>query len=225
MNSIRSAMALTLLACAVSVSAQTQPLSPASISKSQPGKAMTSKEKIQQLKPATNLVELMQLLNTIHEQALLIEPYFMEDENILRLFGQGRIEDEQDSDGRLQYKQFFASERNLFLFPLRFMGAKSPPGYGSLTIGDFKTALPFGHELIEMYLLPGVEGSDPLHPLKPMTNESRVIAGTRPLATHPKGYWKYAQRNKTTNHLADLDVALDRDAQVLNIKLTQKGNQ
>lgn len=225
MNSIRSAMVLTLLVCAVSASAQTQPLPPAFISKSQPGKAMTSKEKIQQLKPATNLVELMQLLNTIHEQALLIDPYLMEDENILRLFGLGRIEDEQDADGRLQYKQFFASEGNPFRFPVRFMGAKTPPGYGSLTIGDYKLALPFGHELIEMYLLPGVEGSDPLHPLKPMTNEARVIAGTRPLATYPKGYWVYANSNTSADHRASLIVDLDRDAQVLNIKLTQRGAQ
>ncbi len=221
MNSIRSAIALTILVCAVSASAQTQPLQPAFISESQPGKAMTTKEKIQQLKPATNLVELMQLLNSIHDQALLIDPYFMEDENILRLFGQGRIEETKSPIGRSIFKRFEANEGNSFRFPIRIGGTPTPPGYGSLTIGDYKLALPFGHELIEMYLLPGVEGSDPLHPLKPMTNEARVIAGTRPLATHPKGYWVYATSNTTASHDASLIIDLDRNAQVLNIKLTQ----
>ncbi len=222
MNSIRSAIALTILVCAVSASAQTQPLPPAFISESQPGKAMTTKEKIQQLKPATNLVELMQLLNSIHDQALLIDPYFMEDENILRLFGQGRIEERKDPSGVLDSKRFFSSGNNPFQFLIRITSSPKPPGYGSLTIGDYKLAMPLGHELIEMHLMPGVQGSDPLHPLKPMTNEAREIAGRRPLATHPKGYWVYATSNTTIDHDASLIVDLDRNAQVLNIKLTQK---
>ena len=182
---------------------------------------MTTKEKIQQLKPATNYVELMQLLNTVHEQALLIDPYFMEDENILRLFGPGRIEETKSPIGRSIYKRFEANERNPLRFPMRISGTPTPPGYGSLTIGDYKLALPFDHELIEMHLMPGVKGSDPLHPLKPMTNEARNIAGGRPLATHSKGYWVYATSNTTADHDASLIVDLARNARVLNIKLTQ----
>jgi hypothetical protein len=225
MTAIRSAIALTVLAVAVSASAQNQQVPSAPISESQSKKVMTSKEKIQQLKPATNFVELMQLINIVHAQALLIDPYFMEDENILRLFGQGRIEERKDANGRHQFKQFFASENNPFRFPVRFMGAKTPPGYGSLTIGDYKLALPFGHELIEAHLLPGVQGDDPYGPLKPMTNEARNIAGGRPLATHPKGYWTYAQRIKAGDQDTRIYVVLDRNAQALNIDLTQKGTQ
>ncbi len=77
MKPIRLSIAVAVLACAVSAPAQNLPVATASIPESQPGKAMSTKEKIQQLKPATNLVEMMQLLKTIHEQVLLIDPYFM----------------------------------------------------------------------------------------------------------------------------------------------------
>jgi hypothetical protein len=223
MNPIRLSIAVAVLACAVSAPAQNLPVSTAPLSESQPGKAMTTKEKIQQLKPATNLVELMQLLKVIHEQVLLIDPYFMEDDNILRLFGQGRIEERKDPNSRHQFKKFIADESNPFQFLVQLMGAKKPPGYGNLTIGDYKRALPFDHELIETYLLPGVQGSDPLGPLKPMTNEAMSIAASRPLATHPKGYWVYATSNTTASHDASLIIDLERNAQVLNIEMTQKG--
>jgi len=126
---------------------------------------MTTKEKIQQLKPATNFVELMQLLRAIHEQALLIDPYFMEDKNILRLFGRGTIEERKNPNGRNKFKRFIPGERNPLRFPIWLMGAKTPPGSGSLAIGDYKLALPFDHALIETHLIPGVQGEDPYGPI------------------------------------------------------------
>ncbi|PVE43955.1 hypothetical protein [Limnohabitans planktonicus] len=137
-------------------------------------------------------------------------------------FGQGRIEERKDPSGVLDSKGFFSIGNNPFQFLIRITSSPKPPGYGSLTIGDYKRVLPFDHELIEKHLMPGVNGSDPLGPLKPMTNEARVIAGTRPLATHPKGYWVYANSNTTASYDASLIIDLDRNAQVLNIKLTQK---
>lgn len=225
MNTLQRMVLWMALACGAIAPAQAQPSPPSTTPLPQQGETMATKEKIQQLKPATNFVELMQLLRAIHEQVLLIDPYFMEDENILRLFGQGTIQEQQDPNGRNQFKRFIPSERNPLRFPIWLMGAKTPPGYGSLVIGDYKLALPFNHELIETYLIPGVQGEDPYGPLKPMTNEARDIAGGRPLATHPKGYWKYLTREKTTSHMADVYVVLDLNAQVLKIDLTQKGYQ
>lgn len=221
MNTLQRMVLWMALACGAVAPAQAQPSPPSTTPLPQQGETMTTKEKIQQLKPATNFVELMQLLRAIHEQALLIDPYFMEDENILRLFGQGRIEERKNPNGQNQFKRFIPSERNPLRFPIWLMGAKASPDSGSLAIGDYKLALPFNHELIETYLIPGVEGDNPLGPLKPMTNESRDIAGGRPLATHTKGYWTYSQRNKTADHNALVIVDLDRNAQVLKIDLTQ----
>lgn len=221
MNTLQRMVLWMALACGAVAPAQTQPSPPSTTPLPQQGETMTTKEKIQQLKPATNFVELMQLLRAIHEQALLIDPYFMEDENILRLFGQGRIEERKNPNGRNQFKQFISSESNPLRLPIWLMGAKTSPGSGSLTIGDYKLALPFNHELIETYLIPGVQGEDPYGPLKPMTNEARDIAGGRSLATHPKGYWTYAQRIKTADHNTLVIVDLDRNAQVLKIDLTQ----
>eukprot|EP01032_Pedospumella_encystans_P014154 gene14154-16279_t len=130
-------------------------------------------------------------------------------------FGQGRIEERKDPSGVLDSKGFFSIGNNPFQFLIRITSSPKPPGYGSLTIGDYKRVLPFDHELIEKHLMPGVNGSDPLGPLKPMTNEARVIAGTRPLATHPKGYWVYANSNTTASYDASLIIDLDRNAQAI----------
>lgn len=186
---------------------------------------MTSAEKIKQLQPATNPVELMQLLRAVHEQGLLIDPSFMEDENILRLFGEGRIEERRSASGRLNFKRFIAGEKNNLQFPIRISGVKQAPGFGGIYIGGVEGKLPFNYELIETYLLPGVQGEDPYGPLKPMTNEARNKAGGRPLATHPKGYWVYWDRKKSPVHSASVYAPLGRNAEVLNIHLEQQENE
>jgi hypothetical protein len=222
MKTIPSVLLLAGLACGAAALAQAQTPQAASPSSTSSAPSMTKAEQIKQLKPATNFIELMQLLNTLHTQVLLTDPSFMEDDNILRLFGPGQIVKRQEPTARHQFKQFIPRADNPFQFTVRLMGVKTTPAYGSLIIGDFKNSLPLDHELIESHLIPGVRGSDPLHPLNPMTNEARNFATGRPLATHPKGYWVYPVNNTTANHDASLIVDLDRNAHVLKIDLTQR---
>ena len=78
---------------------------------------LTLAEQIKQLKPATNYIELMQLLRTIHEKGLLIDPSFIEDDNIHRLFGEGKIETTTSNNiPNYYYKTFFGSSRNVLNF-------------------------------------------------------------------------------------------------------------
>jgi hypothetical protein len=232
MKPISSALALVVLTSAVTASAQNSPVQTTQMSESPPGKTMTTKEKIRQLQPATNVVELMRLLKNIHEQALLIDPYFIEDENIFRLFGPGRIEaavrrnKSQTGDHIFYSKYWIPNSNNPLQMPVRFSGVGQAPGFGGLVIGNgaYKSVLPpISSELIETILMPGAQGSDPLDPREPLINEAREESVRRGFSDHPKGFWTYLQRNKTADYMADLYVALDRNAQVTQIDLTQRG--
>lgn len=227
MKTFAPVVLLASLACATSVSGQAQIQAPhsANASLTSEEKTMNTAEKIRQLKPATNLVELMQLLRTVHEQVLLIDPSFMEDANILRLFGPGTIEEKKPPSGRQIFKTFSPKEGNPFQFLIRISGTKLPPGYGSIWIRGPSDQLPFNYELIENHLLPGVQGVDPFGPLQPMTNEMRNLAGGRPLATHPKGYLHYIDLKRTVDHRSRMDVRLTRNAEVLDIGLSQDEEQ
>ncbi len=202
--------------------AQAQPPLAASPSPTSSAQSMTKAEQIKQLKPATNVVELMQLLNTLHTQVLLADPSFMEDDNIHRLFGGGVIKAEASKLSRLIFKELLPSPDNPFQFRILISGVKEFPGSGSLTLGDYKTTLPINDELIETHLIPGAQGGDPYHPLKPMTNEARNFAGGRPLKKHPKGYWTYADRGLRSGFRNSIYTALDLSANALTIELNQR---
>jgi hypothetical protein len=226
MKSIQTTVMCAAIACSTPMFAQNEAAAPAGISMpTNPEQTMTAKEKILLLKPATNPVELMQLLKTVHDEKLLLEPYFMEDENILRLFGDAKIETKNYTNVESFSKHFEPNAKNPFQFPIWFFGTKRDLAYGSISVGNVRDALPFNHEVIEAHLLPDVQGADPLHPLNGMTNEARNYAGSRPRATHPKGYWTYADGKTWWHSSISLRVKLDRNAQVLNIDLTQRQDQ
>lgn len=53
---------------------------------------MTSAEQLRELPPANTSEELLQLLRTLHDNFLLLDPGFIEDTNLLRLFGPGEVQ-------------------------------------------------------------------------------------------------------------------------------------
>jgi hypothetical protein len=189
-----------------------------------PGAAMTRAEKIRQLKPATNHVELMQLLKTLHDEVLLLDPSFIEDGNILRLFGSGTIKvTEYPNDSSFLAKTLIPDARNPTGFHVLVTSAR---GFGTLRIGTGSfplRAIPgFNHELVETYLMPGEQGLDPLGPTQPLTNEARNYAGSRALATHPKGYFAYSRYQRTTELDNYTRVDLNRNAEIESIGLEQQ---
>ena len=221
MKTIPAVVLLVCMSYGAAALAQAQPPLAASLSTTSSAQSMTKAEQIKQLKPATNIVELMQLLNTLHTQVLLTDPSFMEDDNIHRLFGGGVIKAKASKVSRLIFKELIPSPDNPFQFRILISGVKEFPGSGSLMLGDYKTALPINHELIETYLLPGVKGFDPYDPTKFMTNETRNIAGGLPLKKHPKGYWRYRDGELRSGFRNSIAVVLDLSANALIIKLQQ----
>lgn len=188
---------------------------------------MTKAEQIKQLKPATNYIELMQLLRVIHEQGLLIDLAFIEDDNIHRLFGSGEIRSSLFRAG-VGYtdirKELFASANNPLKFRIVIHGLVANVRSGSIYIDnrDLTNALPFRYDLIETFLLPGVTGYDPYDPTKGMTNEFRDFVESLPLATHPKGYWNYWDSKTNLGYRKHRAIVeLSRNADILTIDLEQ----
>ena len=222
MKHLNTSLLLAGCICGAAAFAQAQPSPTHSAPSAVQANHMTTTEKIKQLQPATNPVELLQLLKTVHEQRLLLDPYFMENDNILRLFGDGTITEIDGLSGVNLNKKFTPSTANPFRFVIWIAGAKNPPRYGDLTLGNYKDALPFNHELIEQHLVPGVPGENTYDPLKPMTNEAREYLVSLPRPTHPKGYWVYSPRVRNNEYDISLRVELNRHAQGLKIDLIQK---
>lgn len=223
---IKLALMLASVACGAAALAQIQAnpansQSPNSVATPQEA-PMSKAQRIQQLKPATNYVELMQLLRIIHQHGLLVDLTFMDDANILRLFGEGEIEETKSQMTRLYWKRFIASKDNPLQIPIDISGVSEAPGFGGIYIRfqDWKP-LPIDLDLIETHLLPGVQGWDPSDPTRGMTNEAKEALVTRPRPTHPKGYWSYFDRYKAPDYTADVYVTTGRNAEVLDIRLSQ----
>lgn len=186
---------------------------------------LTLAEQIKQLKPATNYIELMQLLRTIHEKGLLIDPSFIEDDNIHRLFGEGKIETTTYKDTPNYYaKAFIGSSKNIFNLRIGLSVRDRTPRSGSLYIGSIesKGVLPFNYELIEKHLLPGIVAFDKADPKQPLNNEVLDWLASLPPRTHPKGYHMYWNSRKDLGYFSNTAIVeLNRNADVLNISLDQ----
>lgn len=183
--------------------------------------SMTKAEKIKQLKPATNYVELMQLLNDIHEHLLLTDPSFSEDDNIHRLFGSGEIvkSGPHSNAGPSFSKTMIPSPSNPFQFRVFvFLGGSE---FGGLDLGNYETPFPVTPDLIEAYLPPTLHGDNPYDPTKFMTNETHEYAARLPLATHPKGHWAYGVSEIYSGFRRSILIKLDRSAQAINLSLQQ----
>jgi hypothetical protein len=93
---------------------------------------------------------------------------------------------------------------------------------GRIYIGTIMPTLPYTAELIEQFLVPDVEGLDPLGLGQPLTIHAMDAASRRPLATHPKGYFYYRQIKEMPPCRSSLFVRLHRNGTVWDIKLEQE---
>jgi hypothetical protein len=189
---------------------------------------MTSAEQIQQLSAAKTPAELLQLFRKLHDNFLLLGPSFIEDANLIRLFGPGEVVLDKPSKWDVATRKKFISgdeSRRGEIFQID--NANTPKLVsGGIYFGSPTPVLPsYTAEMIEQHLVPDVEGVDRFSPGFPMTNENINASARRPRATHPKGYLEYRQIKETPLCRSILYIRLHQNGTLWDIHLDQDMKQ
>lgn len=188
---------------------------------------MLSAEQLRELAPATTPAELLQLLRKFHDKFLLLDPGFIEDANLLRLFGPGEVRLGAPIKRDIATRKMFVPVSDSALgnaVEIRISSARIPEfiaGGVSFSLGtEFSS---YTADLIEQYLMPDVQGEDPLrNPNNLAPNENMDAAARRPRATHPKGYFFYKQIKKVGACRSILSVRLHGNGTLWDIELNQQ---
>ena len=185
---------------------------------------MTPAERIRQLVPAKSPEQLMQLLRQLHDHFLLLDSSFIEDDNLMRLFGPGEVKQEwpYGKNDEMIWKVMLPSTESPLGVELKVNGRRVNSVRGRIYIGTITPTLPYTAELIEQFLVPDVEGLDPLGLGQPLTIHAMDAASRRPLTTHPKGYYYYKQIKEMLLCRSILFVRLHRNGTVWDIRLEQE---
>ena len=187
---------------------------------------MNTSEQIKQLTPARTPVELLQLLRKLHDNYLLLDPGFMEDANVLRLFGPGTVKQvwPYGKQDEITWKNFLPDAESSLATAIRFLSRLHGEEYifGDINLTPISPASAYPADLVEQHFLHGVKGEDPLSPYKGKTNEAMDAAARRPRPTHPKGYFEYQLFNQAGLCSSKVLVRMKQNGTLLEISLEQK---